>query len=260
MIRDRLCIFFGGVFSLVSTSVLTYAGSRLLDVVDTLHQAPAGLANDINLAQLCTAGLMVGACLLLFGIDLARRTRSTTSAGKLGIIAAGLLVLISSAVLFVAFHGAAEELAGLRSVGHLKAGYEELPEDVGRIVHDRRGMVFGGFCTLLCSQIILALSLWPLYWSRAAEGSPAPSQRCTLYVGLASAVSFAGFIVLAAQSGEYALRASPPQGNPGLLEVLQHVEWLLLWTRAAFAALAVSGAVLIAQGARFKAARNARHR
>jgi hypothetical protein len=256
MIRDRLCMFLGGATSLFSSGVLAYAGSRLVYVVSMLDKPPEGLRNDLNLAEASAAGLGLGLALVLYALDESRRARATTRSGKLGIVLSGLLVILSAGLLLLAFQEVVDDLSELREMGHLKAGYAELPDEIARVISENFGNLVGGFSILLSAQLFLTLSLWPLFWSHAVVQGTTPISRRTLCVGLAGAVGFAALVFLATLSGGAALEEGAPQGNPAIEQMVGHIDWLLIWLRAAMLGLLTAGVSLTVLGLRFRVERH----
>jgi hypothetical protein len=255
MIRDRVCMFCGGLLALLCALVLVFAGTRLLFVVTALTAADRGLRNDLNVARLAAAGLGCGLWLIVYALAVARRGRHINRAGQWGMACAGLLIILAGALLFAAFHGAAGDLAEVDEIHHLIAGDERLVGDVNRVVHDHSLTAGGGFAMLMGAMLVLSLSLWALFWSQASPAEKDRLSRPAALAGAAGALLWASLLAAATLSGAAAIDAGPPRGNPEFNEVLRQVHLTLLLARVAALGLIVYGVAVLIFGLTFRVQR-----
>jgi hypothetical protein len=256
MIRDRVCLFCGSFLAMICAVVMVFAGSRLLFVTSALAEVPAGLGNDLNVARIAAIGLGLGLALLMVALLMAHRVRPISHTGKLGIIGAGLLVLLSGALLFAAAHGAASDLAEADEMGHLVAHHSELASDVETVIHAHSGSVTSAFGMLFGATLVLSLSLWSLFWSQAPEDRPDRLARPAALCGVAGALLWASLLAAATFTGASAIAVGPAGGSPAFEAALYDVRLTLVLARGAAIGLAVYGLSLAILGARFHAEHN----
>ncbi len=252
MIRDRASMFCGGLLALPCALLLVFAGGRMLFVVSALTTADPGLRNDLNVARLAVVGLGLALTLIVYALAVARRARHIDRPGKLGMAAAGLMIVLAGVLLLAAFQGAAGELAALGRSHRLIAGHDRLADALRELVRGYSGNVVSGFAMLLGAMLVLSLSLWALFWSPVL---PLEADRLSRPLGLfgaAGALACASLLAGATFSGAAALNAGPPTGNPAFEQALERVWLTLLFCRGAAAGLIVYGLAVAIFGLAFR--------
>ena len=252
MIRDRICMFFGGAISILSAGALVYAGVRLLYVTALFDEPPRLLINDLNLARIFGIALGIGLCLVYYALCVARQVRQINRSGKFGLFTAGMLIVLSGVLLLTAFHDVATELHDLKAAGQLKAGDDELSENIAAILTLHEGMVEGGFWILLIAELLLGLSMWSLFWSGVSPDSHRGPAKPIIAAALMAAVVFSGALLFATICGGYAIESSPPRGNPDIEELANYVHMTLMLAQASFIGLIVHGAAISLISLRFR--------
>ncbi len=255
MIRDRASMFCGGLLALACALVLVFAGGRLLFVVSALTGADRGLRNDLNVARLAAAGLGLALGLIVYALAVARRARHLDRTGQLGMVGAGLMIVLAGGLLFAAFHGTAGKLAALDETHRLIAGHDRLADDVHELLRDYRGSVVSGFGLLLGAVVVLSLSLWALFWSRVVLLEKDRLSRPLGLFGTAGALAWASLLAGATFSAAAAIDGGPPTSNPAFEQVLDHVRLTLLLCRGAAVGLTVYGLAILIFGLAFRVQR-----
>jgi hypothetical protein len=245
-------MFCGSILALVCAVVLVFAGSRLLFVVTALTTADPGLNNDLNVARIAAIGLGIALALIVLALMMAMPERPISGTGRLGMISAGVLVLLVGLLVFTAFDGAAGDLADLEEMGRLVAGHDQLAGDLEQIVDDHNGSVTSAFGLLFGAVLVLSLSLWSLFWSYAPADAADRLARPTALCGTAGALLWASLLAGATFTGAAALETAPPHSSPAFEAALEQVSLTLLAVRGAAIGVGLLGLSLVMFGVRFR--------
>lgn len=255
MVRDRVSLFCGMIVALVCALVLIFAGTRLLDVVMLPGKADPGLHNDLNIARLFAVGLGIGLALVIYALAAARPRRLISLPGKLGIVVAGLLIVLAAAAICSELQGAVGSLDELEEMRHLIVGFDALANELKQIHDDQVVGLAGGFALLLAAVLLLAFSAWNLFWSHTLPRQTDRYTRPAALVGVAAIVLWVSLAAAATLIGGAAVDAGQPLDTPTFDLVLREVKLSLLLSRCSTIGLSLFGMMLTTLGILFRVER-----
>ncbi len=218
MTRERIYLILGGALSIFCCGVLMLCGNALVrtfhvltweaGVAGSLDAQIKSLTQDLSLTSMAAAGAGVGLCLLAHALETARRVRGLPVRSRLGIALAGVMIAMAGALLLVTFR---ELAAGLRAMAETRQA--PTAEAVLQLARGGVKRSSSGFFTLVSAQLVLAISLGPVFWDDEGPRRRAVLARPLWGASLAAAAGFAVMLIVGAQAGTATLESFAMAGG-----------------------------------------------
>ncbi|MBI1899918.1 MAG: hypothetical protein HYS13_02235 [Planctomycetia bacterium] len=241
--RDRLWGLIGGALALAGAAMLVLWGGTLARTASILGKPEEGMPSDLRLVILAGAVLGLGLLAQTLSLSIARKIRALPVRGKLLFVGAGFLTAMSGAILVISFGAVLGEVfdaRGPQAALDAKAIEGVVARGVERAT--------GGFLALLCSQIVLGIGLWRLYW---APRDPRPTGRVSGPLAAATGIAALGFMLalgVAAGIGSWSAGAMSSPSPPDAAALLRAVERIMIYAMLAGGCLVLHGLGQMGEG------------
>lgn len=241
MQATRVLVLAGVLVALVSTIFLSISASALVRVFGVVAGEPGnGLLEDLNVTLWASLGLGSGLICVIVGLAQAQGRCAIGRVAQAAIVGSGFVMILAAAMLATGMQGLRDDFT---VIAH--ANVAPNADSVKSMIETATHRVSAGMVALLNAMILLAISIWQMFWAQPGDLHRSRFVRPVLIGSLISLVLFMLFQGWAVWAGHGALGMAAGEEAAKPSDIAGELTTMLACSNFASGGLLMSGILLI---------------